>query len=62
MDKINNYITGEDDNSAIGLLICKDKDNVVAECSLEEVSQPIGIAEYELSMLPVKNLNEVFLQ
>ena len=29
------------------LLICKD--NVVAEYSLEEVSQPIGIAGYELS-------------
>ena len=27
----------------------KDKDNVVAEYSLEEVSQPIGIAGYELS-------------
>ena len=29
--------------------ICKDKDNVVAEYSLEEVSQPIGIAGYELN-------------
>ncbi len=29
------------------MLICKDKDNVVAEYSLEEVSQPIGIAGYE---------------
>ncbi len=27
----------------------KDKDNVVVEYSLEEVSQPIGIAGYELS-------------
>lgn len=46
---VNKQLTGDDDNPAIGLLICKDKDNVVAEYSLEEVSQPIGIAGYELS-------------
>ena len=46
---VNKQLTGDGDNPAIGLLICKDKDNVVAEYSLEEVSQPIGIAGYELS-------------
>ena len=45
---VNKQLTGDGDNPAIGLLICKDKDNVVAEYSLEEVSQPIGIAGYEL--------------
>ena len=44
---VNKQLTGNGDNPAIGLLICKD--NVVAEYSLEEVSQPIGIAGYELS-------------
>lgn len=46
---VNKQLTGNGDNPAIGLLICKDKDNVVAEYSLEEVSQPIGIAGYELN-------------
>ena len=46
---VNKQLTGNGDNPAIGLLICKDKDNVVAEYSLEEVSQPIGITGYELS-------------
>lgn len=45
---VNKQLTGDGDNPAIGLLICKDKDNVVAEYSLEEVSQLIGIAGYEL--------------
>lgn len=45
---VNKQLTGDGDNPAIGLLICKDKDHVVAEYSLEEVSQPIGIAGYEL--------------
>ena len=35
----------------IGLLICKDKDNVLAQYALESTSQPIGISEYELSKL-----------
>ncbi|WP_049728279.1 PDDEXK nuclease domain-containing protein [Dorea sp. D27] len=48
---VNKQLTGEEDNPAIGLLICKDKDNVVAEYSLEEIAQPIGIAEYELEMV-----------
>ena len=37
------------DNPTIGLLICKTKDNVVAEYSLESSTQPIGISEYQLS-------------
>lgn len=37
------------DNPTIGILICKDKDDVVAEYSVEDMSQPIGIAKYELT-------------
>lgn len=39
------------DNETIGLLICKTKDNVMAEYSLEASSQPIGISEYKLKDL-----------
>ena len=48
---VNKQLTEKGDNPAIGLHICKDKDNVVAEYSLEEIAQPIGIAEYELEMV-----------
>lgn len=54
--KLNFYVTAVNkaykthyDNPTIGILICKDKDNVVAEYSLENISQPIGIAQYELT-------------
>ena len=30
-------------------LICKDKDDVVVEYALDDISQPIGIARYELT-------------
>lgn len=39
----------EQDNPTIGLLICKDKDDVVAEYALDDISQPIGISAYELT-------------
>ena len=36
------------DNPTIGLLICKEKDRIMAQYALESSSQPIGISEYEL--------------
>lgn len=37
------------DNQTIGLLICKNKDNVFAQYALEGYRQPLGISEYDLS-------------
>ncbi|MBR5966359.1 MAG: DUF1016 family protein [Treponema sp.] len=39
------------DNPTIGLLVCKQKDNLVAQYALESSSQPLGISEYELAKL-----------
>ena len=39
------------DNATIGLIICKDKNDVVCEYSLEQISQPIGISKYEITKL-----------
>lgn len=53
---VNKQLKTDTDNQTIGILICKDKDNVVAEYSLENISQPIGIAEYELTKVLSKEL------
>lgn len=45
----------EVDNPTVGLLICKDKDNVVAKYALDAYKQPLGVSEYELSKLITKN-------
>ena len=37
------------DNPTIGLVICKNKDNIEAEYSVESCNHPIGISEYQLS-------------
>lgn len=38
-------------NPTIGILVCKSKDNLLAQYSLEGCNQPIGISEYELEQL-----------
>ncbi|MCF0183264.1 MAG: DUF1016 family protein [Bacteroidaceae bacterium] len=48
---INHQMKSETDNPTIGLLICRDKDNVMAQYALENISAPIGISEYQLSQL-----------
>ncbi|MFG6427294.1 MAG: DUF1016 domain-containing protein [Muribaculaceae bacterium] len=48
---MNHQLKGEQDNPTIGLLICKDKDNIEAQYSLEAYNLPLGISQYELSKL-----------
>lgn len=44
-------------NPTIGLLICKTKDNLLAQYALEGCNQPIGISEYELGKLYPTNVD-----
>ena len=48
---VNHILKTPADNPTIGLLICKTKDNVLAQYALESSSQPIGISEYGLSKM-----------
>ncbi len=48
---VNHIMRGDADNPTIGLLICKEKDNVLAQYAVESSGEPIGISEYELSKI-----------
>lgn len=48
---VNHIKKKQTDNPTIGLLICKTKNNVMAQYALEATNQPIGISEYQLSKL-----------
>lgn len=48
---VNHILKRDDDNPTIGLLICKSKDNLLAQYALESSSQPIGISDFELEKL-----------
>ena len=50
---VNHLLRKEGDNPTIGLLICKSKDNVFAQYSLEGYNQPLGISEFKgINLLP----------
>lgn len=53
--KMNFYLSAVDDlvkhasdNPSIGLILCKSKNNVLAEYTLRDMTKPIGLAEYRL--------------
>ena len=46
----------EQDNPSIGLLLCKTKNNIVAEYSLKDISKPIGVSEYRVTGTLPKDL------
>ena len=48
---VNHILKKDGDNPTIGLLVCKTKDDVVAQYTLEGTNLPLGISEYELSKL-----------
>jgi predicted nuclease of restriction endonuclease-like (RecB) superfamily len=45
-----------DDKPTIGLLLCKNRNKVIAEYALRDMQKPMGIAEYELINALPKNL------
>lgn len=48
---VNHLLKSEQDNPTIGLLICKTKDDVLAQYSLEGYNLPIGVSQYQLDKL-----------
>lgn len=49
MTAVNHILKSDGDNPTIGMLICKDKDNILVQYALEASSQPIGVSEFQLT-------------
>lgn len=53
LSAVDGILKKEQDNPSIGLLLCKSKNDLVAEYSLKDMSKPIGVSEYRItSSLP----------
>ena len=53
LSAVDGILKKEEDNPSIGLLLCKSKNNLIAEYSLKDISKPIGVSEYTVtSSLP----------
>ena len=44
-------LKGENDNKTVGILVCRNKDNTLAQHIINGVGLPVGISEYQLSNL-----------
>ena len=45
---LDDQVKSDIDNPSIGLILCKDKNRVVAEYALKDMTKPIGVSEYKL--------------
>lgn len=53
LSAVDGILKQESDNPSIGLLLCKSKNDLVAEYAIKDMSKPIGISEYKVtSSLP----------
>jgi len=56
LSAVDDLLRKENDNPTIGILLCKSKDKIEAEYALRGISQPIGVAEYQLCKAVPENL------
>ena len=63
--KMNFYLTAvdeqlrhQDDGPSVGIILCKDKDDVVVEFALRDVHKPLGVARYQVTAKLPKQLSD----
>jgi len=55
---LNDTVKLPDENSSIGIIICKEKKRTTVEYALKDSSQPIGIATYALTEILPQNMKD----
>ena len=53
---IDDYLKHKADNPTIGLILCQDREKVLAEYALRSIRKPIGVSQYELTRALPKQL------
>ncbi len=56
LSAVDNHFKAESENPSIGIILCKSKSKIIAEYALRGMSQPIGVAAYELVNAIPENL------
>ncbi len=58
LSAVDGILKKDDDKPTIGLLLCRSKNNIVAEYSIKDISKPIGISEYRITSSLPKELEK----
>lgn len=56
LNVVDDQLKAKNDTTSIGLILCQDRNEIVAEYALRGVERPIGVSEYELTRALPKNL------
>lgn len=49
LSAVDDTLRHDDDRPSIGMILCQDRNHVVAEYSLRGMTKPIGVSKYELT-------------
>jgi len=56
LSAIDTLIKQEDDKPTIGILLCRDKNNIEAEFALRDINKPMGVSEFQITAHLPENL------
>ncbi len=56
LSAVDSLLKEKDDKPTIGILLCREKNNLEAEFALRDINKPIGISEFELTNILPENL------
>ena len=48
LSAVDDILRKEGDNPTIGIILCQDKDKLIAEYALKDINKPVGVSEYKL--------------
>ncbi len=49
LSAVDDLLRGEDDKPTIGILLCRDKNNIAVEYALRDIVKPIGVSEFQFT-------------
>lgn len=56
LSAVDTLLKGDEDKPTIGILLCRDKNNLEAEFALRDIHKPIGISEFSFTEILPENL------
>ena len=49
LSAVDSLVKQDDDNATIGILLCRDKNNIEAEFALRDINKPMGVSQFEIT-------------
>lgn len=56
LSAVDSLVKQEDHNATIGILLCRDKNNIEAEFALRDINKPMGVSEFQITEILPENL------